>query len=134
MSAAVPSISTQNEVDQKTREEEQKFVVKYKQKFYDITEFLRKHPGGIGTLKGLQNGDMTARFMKAPPHSDAAMYLLKEYQIKDEGANRAKNGKKGNPMSKYMENGIELIAEEDKNNNQLDESMEVSEKTVIKFV
>lgn len=100
------------ETKTKTQSESPDFIVKYKQNYYDVTKFLKNHPGGINTLKGLNQGDMTERFMKAPPHSDAAMYLLNEYKIDGEGM----------PLnSKKIING-------DSNNNQikpqLDDSME----------
>lgn len=56
--------------------------MKYRNEVYEISKFISKHPGGINTLKGLENSDMTSRFLKGPPHSDAAMYLMKEYKIK----------------------------------------------------
>ncbi|XP_073813198.1 fatty acid 2-hydroxylase isoform X1 [Musca autumnalis] len=106
-----------------------KCIVKYRKNFYDITRFLHKHPGGINTLRGLENADMTARFMRAPPHSDAAMYLMKEYQIKTTPA-KWRNGRRHN---KEIKENIEIVEEEiddvaaagDKhNNNGLDDSME----------
>lgn len=121
-----------------------KFIVKYRKNYYDISEFLHKHPGGINTLKGLQNSDMTSRFMKAPPHSDAAMYLMQEYKMQTANTKSKLNGLSnghGTPHDAIKEN-IEIIEESDndannnnssnsKNNSStkssdLDESMEVS--------
>ncbi|XP_075169869.1 fatty acid 2-hydroxylase [Haematobia irritans] len=98
-----------------------KFIVKYRKNYYDITKFLRKHPGGVNTLRGLENSDMTARFMRAPPHSDAAMYLMKEYQIKDV-PKKTKNGR-----SNGIKENMEIVEEESEvksNNNAMDDSME----------
>jgi 4-hydroxysphinganine ceramide fatty acyl 2-hydroxylase len=64
-----------------------RFLVKYHNDYYDLTEFAHKHPGGRNTLQGLVNTDMTNRFNNAPVHSDAAMYLMKEYKIKTENRN-----------------------------------------------
>lgn len=119
------------------------YIIKYRQKYYDIKRFLKNHPGGINTLRGLNNADMTTRFLHAPPHSDAAMYLLKEYEIKPTSTQLLNNTKRrhrlqqtvdGNEQEQqvfadFSENGIELLSDpmqEDKNNNQLDESLEVS--------
>ncbi|XP_067626399.1 uncharacterized protein Fa2h [Eurosta solidaginis] len=120
---------------------EAQFIVKYRNKYYDIERFVRNHPGGVNTLRGLYDGDMTTRFLHAPPHSDAAMYLMKEYEIKPQLI-QLQNGVKRRhhlqpiPIDREQEqtldaatslNGVELIADagqEDKNNNQLDESME----------
>lgn len=129
--------------------EEQHFIIKFRQKYYDIRRFLHNHPGGINTLRGLNNSDMTTRFLHAPPHSDAAMYLMKEYEIEpaqlQNGTKRRRrlhqsmdnellavdnNEQQQQVLAESTENGIELLdaalREEDKNNNQLDESMEVS--------
>lgn len=57
------------------------FLVKFKNQMYDITAFAHKHPGGTNTLKGLKNTDIDERFANAPPHSDAAMYLMNEYRV-----------------------------------------------------
>lgn len=100
-----------------------KCIVKYRKNYYDITKFLRKHPGGVNTLRGLENSDMTARFMRAPPHSDAAMYLMKEYQIKNVAP---KNGRR---LTQDIKENIEIVEEasgDKHNNNALDDSMEVS--------
>lgn len=59
-----------------------RFRVYYKNEVYDISEFRKKHPGGINTLNGLQNADISYRFENAPPHSEAARYLMKEYRIR----------------------------------------------------
>lgn len=128
--------------------EEQQFIIKYRQKYYDIRRFLQNHPGGMNTLRGLNNSDMTTRFLHAPPHSDAAMYLMKEYEIKptqlqndtkrrhrlhqnvEDELLAVDNEQQQQTFSESNQNGIELLGdalhEEDKNNNQLDESMEVS--------
>ncbi|XP_055528265.1 uncharacterized protein LOC129720699 [Wyeomyia smithii] len=62
-------------------------VVRFKDATYDLSEFAHKHPGGINTLKGLHNQDMQERFAKAPAHSNAATYLMKEYKICDNNNN-----------------------------------------------
>ncbi|XP_053962340.1 fatty acid 2-hydroxylase isoform X2 [Anastrepha ludens] len=130
----------------------QQFIVKYRQRFYDITRFLKNHPGGINTLRGLNNSDMTTRFLHAPPHSDAAMYLMKEYEIKPTQLQNDTKRRHHHQLHQRQQlqqrvnddhfvdneqqqqvfeatpvNGIELIddvLQEDRNNNQLDESME----------
>lgn len=119
------------------REQSNKFIVKYRQQYYDLSNFIDKHPGGVNTLKGLNQTDMTARFLKAPPHSDAAMYLMREYKIdgQDYENSRRANGQR---PAKIAENGVELLEQpkdsEDSNNNLLDESMEVSRiKEIINF-
>lgn len=112
-------------------EQSNTFIVKYRQQYYNLSKFMHKHPGGISTLKGLNEADMTARFMKAPPHSDAAMYLMREYKV---GPAEYENHKKtkGQRQSKATENGVELLQHakepEDSNNNHTDESMEVTKK------
>lgn len=62
----------------------EKFIVSFKNQYYDLTKFRHKHPGGINTLKGLEDTNITERFKSAPKHSSAAMYLLNEYKISNE--------------------------------------------------
>lgn len=56
-------------------------IVQYKNRWYDLTDFAHKHPGGKKSLTGLHNKDMKDRFERAPGHSEAAKYLMREYQI-----------------------------------------------------
>ncbi|XP_034477837.1 dihydroceramide fatty acyl 2-hydroxylase FAH2 [Drosophila innubila] len=111
----------------KEMEQSNKFIVKYRQQYYDLSKFMHKHPGGITTLKGLNETDMTARFMKAPPHSDAAMYLMREYKVAPSEYENHKKTREQRPP-KTTENGVELLQHpkvaEDSNNNHTDESME----------
>lgn len=67
-------------------------LVRYKDSVYDLSDFAHKHPGGLNTLKGLHQQDMQERFEKAPGHSEAAKYLMKEYKICDKN-NNAIDGK-----------------------------------------
>ncbi|ALC40854.1 fa2h [Drosophila busckii] len=97
-----------------------KFIVKYRQQLYDLSQFMHKHPGGINTLKGLSQADITARFQKAPPHSDAAMYLMREYKVNDGASRRLETAKLKAIELPEQSNS----SEEDNNNNHLDESME----------
>lgn len=57
------------------------FYVRYRNAVYDLRHFVHKHPGGRSTLHGLQGRDMEQRLRAAPPHSAAAMYLLREYRV-----------------------------------------------------
>ncbi|KAJ8936620.1 hypothetical protein NQ314_012235 [Rhamnusium bicolor] len=59
---------------------EGKFEVKYKEKNYNIYEFLNNHPGGINYVKPYEEKDVTKR-MADHEHSKAAYYLLKEYKL-----------------------------------------------------
>lgn len=97
-------------------------LVRYKDSVYDLSDFAHKHPGGLNTLKGLHQQDMQERFEKAPGHSEAAKYLMKEYKICDKN-NNAIDGKS---------NGLKHGANGTKHANGVipqttDDSMEVSE-------
>lgn len=61
------------------------FLVRYRNGLYDLRRFVHKHPGGRNTLDGLAGRDIDARMRAAPPHSAAAMYLLREYRVADSG-------------------------------------------------
>ncbi len=84
--------------------EDSPLVISYKSKLYDLTKFQHKHPGGLNTLKGLNNTDMEERFDRAPPHSDAAMYLMKEYEV-EHTAKTNNNGIPGNGYGNGYDNG-----------------------------
>lgn len=58
-------------------------LVKYKNETIDISSFIHKHPGGMNTLRGLENSDLTSLLIKGTPHSDAAIYLISEYKVYD---------------------------------------------------
>lgn len=60
---------------------DEQLIVYYKNQAYDITDFRHKHPGGVNTLKSIQNTDISYRFDNAPPHSAAAKYLMHEYRL-----------------------------------------------------
>lgn len=78
---------------------EEKFIVEYEKEFYDITQFMLKHPGGVNTLIGYNHKNIDEKF-KNIEHSPAAKYLLNDYKLKKH--------------------------REDLNNNNFDDSMEVS--------
>lgn len=69
------------------------FFVKYKNETYNLKEFLKKHPGGVNTLAPLRNCDLTNILSQPPLHSEAAMYLMKEYRVphKDQKNNNLVN-------------------------------------------
>lgn len=85
--------------------DEEKFLVHFKNELYDISEFAHKHPGGTNTLKGLNNMDMDERFLKGPPHSDAAMYLMKEYKVKNGSRKRSPKRTTQNGLTNGIPNG-----------------------------
>lgn len=60
-----------------------KFEVKYRGDPIDISNFLRKHPGGINTLDKYEGLDIDEKF-KFYEHSEAAEYLLQDYKIKNQ--------------------------------------------------
>lgn len=96
-------------------ESKKPYIISYKNELYDLSEFMRLHPGGINTLKGLENSDIEPRMNNSTPHSDAAMYLMKEYKIKQ------KNGvQKINGLKNGFKNG-----ESETIDSKTDDSMEV---------
>lgn len=111
--------------------EDSPLVISYKSKLYDLTKFQHKHPGGSNTLKGLNNTDIKQRFDNAPPHSDAALYLMKEYEVENIKETN-NNGNVSNGITNGTKNGIENgnLKSKDLNINTIqhrtDESMEVS--------
>jgi 4-hydroxysphinganine ceramide fatty acyl 2-hydroxylase len=104
----------------KEMDAKKRVLVTFKNKLFDITDFMHKHPGGVGTLKGLENKDMEARFYSGPPHSDAAMYLLQEYQVRTD--DNETDEKMAEKTTKVI-NNEDII---DTTKSAVDESMEVS--------
>lgn len=111
-----------NDKDSSGNSEE--FYVKYNNEVYNVKEFMHKHPGGIETLNKWKSMDITNRLGAAPPHSDAALYLLKEYKVVNHNNKNiiANNG--GGGGDSVTSNGGGVF---DKNvdKNSCDDSMEV---------
>lgn len=59
------------------------FIVYYKEKKYDISNFINKHPGGSKVLLEYQNKDITAAFDHVG-HSPDAMFLLTKRLVKSD--------------------------------------------------
>lgn len=55
------------------------FEVVYKKELYNITTFLRNHPGGINYLEPYKRKDVSKQ-MENTKHSKAALYLFQEYK------------------------------------------------------
>ena len=68
-------------------ESDEKCLVRYENHLYDISDFMKKHPGGINTLGCMHNMDIDYKFENAPPHSAAAKYLMKEYRVRSTNNN-----------------------------------------------
>lgn len=58
--------------------DEKEFVVKYRGKVYEISDFLKKHPGGSKILKPLEGLNLN-EVMAQNPHSEAALHLFEEF-------------------------------------------------------
>lgn len=69
----------------KSNKSEKKVIVEYKNEFFDLTNFLSKHPGGINTLANLDGKNIDKKF-KCYKHSFVAENLMKDYKI-DENNN-----------------------------------------------
>lgn len=66
--------------DQKKTDTPQKIIVWYKEKEYDITNFVRKHPGGKQVLLE-NNGKDIGNLMIENDHSSNAYNILEKYII-----------------------------------------------------
>ena len=58
----------------------EKLIVKFKNESYDLTKFLFKHPGGLGSLANNNDKNIEKVFYESD-HSKAAEHLLNEYKI-----------------------------------------------------
>ncbi|CAH1707771.1 unnamed protein product [Chironomus riparius] len=68
---------------QKINDISTKLVVKYGDNKYDLTKFIRIHPGGENILKYKNNKNIDLEFDNSN-HSEAAKNLLKEYKLETE--------------------------------------------------
>lgn len=102
------------------------FRVQYKNETYDLQRFLRKHPGGIGTLSGLRNRDLTNIMSKDPVHSDAAFYLMKEYKVEKENSEQTAVGPGKNvkqPSNGYVTGNGHACSEQDNTNGLVSDNI-----------
>lgn len=58
-----------------------RMIVRYRNEMYDITDFLKNHPGGSSTLNSMLHADIDYKFDEGMPHSSAAKYLMREYKL-----------------------------------------------------
>lgn len=65
---------------QGNRKKNDKFFVQYRGKNYEISDLLKKHPGGRGTL-GSFRGLTLDKVLTDVPHSDAAFHLFEEFVV-----------------------------------------------------
>lgn len=117
-------MDTPNSNDEQ-HQENQPFLVYYDQGVYDLTDFAHKHPGGRNTLDGLRNRDIAKRMQSAPPHSEAAMYLMREYRV----AAKSDMNNNSEETADSDTNPERLVRDQEKRTSstrESDESMEVS--------
>jgi cytochrome b involved in lipid metabolism len=56
------------------------FIVKHKGDTYDISRFLKFHPGGWNSVSPYKGLSITEKFLDVN-HSPAATYLMREYRL-----------------------------------------------------
>lgn len=66
-------------------------LVRYRNESYDLSEFMKKHPGGSNTLSGMVDADIDYKFDTSIPHSDAAKYLIREYKVRTNNGDECNN-------------------------------------------
>jgi len=66
--------------DKLLKEGSNKFLVRYRNRVYDISGFLSYHPGGKSTLVPFKDQILDQALAKHP-HSKSAYYLLEEYAV-----------------------------------------------------
>lgn len=96
------------------RKMSKKLLVRYKNKTFDVANFVEKHPGGPQPLLTALNTDIDVKFDSIVPHSAAAKYLMKDYLVSG-----LVNGGEINDACKIEYDHIDHIM-------KTDESMEVS--------
>lgn len=78
------SINTENKIsepiDKIVDKPKEKIIVKFRGSDYDITDFIKRHPGGKSILIK-NNGNDIEQLMLKNEHSDRAYKLLEKYKI-----------------------------------------------------
>ncbi|XP_057325328.1 fatty acid 2-hydroxylase [Microplitis mediator] len=74
-----------SEANDKTGENDTEFVVKYQGKTFEISDFLKHHPGGRQTLKAYK-GLALDNVFKDIKHSEAAFHLFNEFKVNNENS------------------------------------------------
>ncbi|XP_011064575.1 PREDICTED: fatty acid 2-hydroxylase 1 [Acromyrmex echinatior] len=69
-----------HDIDDTPRKEITEFLVKYRDRVYNIHNFLNNHPGGKNTLMRLKDQDLGKELAKNL-HSKSAYYLLEEFAV-----------------------------------------------------
>ena len=73
-------IPAKTESPKRTNSKKERIIILYKGDKYDITDFIKKHPGGKGILKE-NNGKEIEQQMLGTGHSDNAYSILDKYKI-----------------------------------------------------
>ncbi|KAL0124264.1 hypothetical protein PUN28_006250 [Cardiocondyla obscurior] len=73
-------LNTEKRGDNVLRNESMEFLVKYRDRVYNIQNFLNYHPGGKITLERLKDQALDKELAKNP-HSKSAYYLLEEFAV-----------------------------------------------------
>jgi len=63
--------------------ESTEFLIKYRNRVYNIYNFLNNHPGGKNTLIRLKDQVLDGELAKNP-HSKSAYYLLEEFAVQQQ--------------------------------------------------
>lgn len=66
---------------------------------YDLSKFLRDHPGGINTLKNYKDKNLLDAMVKYG-HSVSAFHMLKDFKVKDSNLTGKVSGN-GRIITKY---------------------------------
>lgn len=80
--------------------ENQPFIIKDDSEEYDISDFVKNHPGGINYVEGYKGSKVRQKMIESY-HSSAALYLLREYKV--EGRDERKiDGQNDLEVSAYI--------------------------------
>ncbi|XP_076628636.1 fatty acid 2-hydroxylase isoform X2 [Colletes latitarsis] len=66
-----------------SEKKEDQFLVSYRERYFDIRNFLRYHPGGKKVLRYFKHGSLDKAFDENP-HSKGAFHLLEDFTLNSE--------------------------------------------------
>lgn len=82
--STVCASETENQYSNDTsRKESTEYLVKYRDRIYNIYKFLNYHPGGKNTLSRFKDRVLDGELAKNP-HSKSAYYLLEEFAVQQQ--------------------------------------------------
>jgi len=80
-------------------DDQEEFLIEHNGNKYDISDFLKNHPGGYNYVESSRNKDIGTKMLNLQ-HSKSAFYLLREYKV---GGRDGKNVSENEDLEKLVD-------------------------------